>query len=228
MPGLPDWDSRQMASRDDSPRQHPGKAPAIVVDVALALAATLLMMRTQLPALLNQLLGIAFGLLTAVHMWQHRTWLKSLTRGRLTGRRLVSVIGMGAVLACTVALVASGLLMSTWATNLGISAGTGGARALHLPLSNLLYCLVGTHAGLSAKGTSRLPRPALVAWVAAAAAGIWSFVALGFGAYIMGTAGFASLDPTKPAVLSFVQYATVFALFALVGAAIQRAFSRNG
>ena len=47
-------------------------------------------------------------------------------------------------------------------------------------------------------------------------------------AYIMGTAGFASLDPTKPAVLSFVQYATVFALFALVGAAIQRAFSRNG
>ena len=191
------------------------KAAGIAVDVALALVATLLMMRSQLPPMLHQVAGIAFGLLTATHMWQHRAWLASLARGRIAGRRLVSTIGMAAILVCAIALIASGLLMSTWATSLGIAAGTGGARALHLPLSHLLYCIIGVHAGLCAKGVARLPRPALVAWAALAALGIWSFVALDYGGYITGATAFAFVDPSKPLVLSFVQHVSVLALFAL-------------
>ena len=185
------------------------------MDVALAVTATLLMMRAQLPEMLHQVVGIAFGLLTAVHMWQHRVWLGSLSRGRLKGVRLVSAIGMAAILVCAIALIASGLLMSTWATSLGIAAGTGGARALHLPLSHLLYCIIGVHAGLCAKGVARLPRPALVAWAALAALGIWSFVALDFAGYITGSTAFAFVDPSKPLVLSFVQHVSVLALFVL-------------
>ena len=74
----------------------------------------------------------------------------------------------------------------------------------------------------------RLPRPALVAWVIAAAVGVWSLVALDFAGYITGTTAFAFVNPSKPAALSFVQYASVFALFALAGAALQLALEQSG
>ncbi len=192
---------------------------AIAIDIALAVAATLLMMRVHLPAMLHQVAGIAFGVLIGVHLWQHRMWLGALIRGKLKGRHIVSAIGMVAILICAIALIASGLVMSTWATSLGIAAGTGSARALHLPLSHLLYCLIGAHAGLCMKGTRHLPRPALIAWVLAAGAGIWSFVALDFAGCITGATAFAFADPSKPAALYFIQYASVFALFALAGSA---------
>ena len=209
-----------MADERTDKKRRSSKTPAIAVDIALAIIATLLMMRTQLPAMLHQVAGIAFGVLTGVHMWQHRAWLSALLHGKLKGRHLVSAVGMAAILICAAALIVSGLMMSTWATDLGIAAGTGGARGLHLPLSHVLYCLVGTHAGLCMKGVRKLPRPALVAWAFVAAAGIWSFAALDFGGYISGATAFAFVDPSKPAALSFVQYASVFALFALAGVAL--------
>lgn len=215
------------AERTDKNRRS-SKASAIAIDIALAIVATLLMMRTQLPAMLHQVSGIAFGVLTAVHMWQHSAWLGALVHGKLKGRHLVSAAGMAAILVCIAALIVSGLMMSTWATDLGIAAGTGSARGLHLPLSQLLYCLIGAHAGLCMKGVRKLPRPALVAWVIAAAAGIWSFAALDFGGYITGATAFAFVDPSKPAALSFVQYASVFALFALAGAALSTVLSKKG
>ena len=215
-----------MADERTDKKRRSSKTPAIAIDIALAIIATLLMMRTQLPAMLHQVAGIAFGVLTAVQMWQHRAWLSALLHGKLKGRHLVSAVGMAAILACTAALIASGLLMSTWATDLGIAAGTGGARGLHLPLSHVLYCLVGAHAGLCMKGMRRLPRPALIAWVVAAAVGVWSFVALDFAGYITGATAFAFVDPSKHAALSFVQYASVFALFSLAGAALQLALAK--
>lgn len=204
------------------------KTLAIAIDITLAVVATLLMMRTQLPAMLHQVAGIAFGVITGVHMWQHRAWLSALLHGKLKGRHLVSAVGMAAILVCATALIVSGLMMSTWATGLGIAAGTGGARGLHLPLSHVLYCLVAAHAGLSIKGIRRLPRPALIAWVIAAAAGIWSFVALDFPGYITGATAFAFVDPSKPAALSFIQYASVFSLFALVGVALSKVLPKRG
>ncbi|MCR4871339.1 MAG: hypothetical protein K5859_08590 [Atopobiaceae bacterium] len=207
------------AERTDKGRRS-SKTQTIAIDVALAVAATLLMMRAQLPAMLHQVAGIVFGVLTAVHLWQHRAWLGALVHGKLKGRHIMSAIGMAAILVCTAALIVSGLMMSTWATDLGIAAGTGGARGLHLPLSHLLYCLVGAHAGLCMKGVRKLPRPALIAWIIAAAAGIWSFIALDFGGYITGATAFAFIDPTKPVVLSFAQFASIFALFALAGVAL--------
>lgn len=204
------------------------KTLAIAIDITLAVVATLLMMRTQLPAMLHQVAGIAFGVITGVHMWQHRAWLSALLHGKLKGRQIVSAVGMAAILVCATALIVSGLMMSTWATGLGIAAGTGGARGLHLPLSHVLYCLVAAHAGLSIKGIRRLPRPALIAWVIAAAAGIWSFVALDFPGYITGATAFAFVDPSKPAALSFIQYASVFSLFALVGVALSKVLPKRG
>ena len=213
------------AERTDKNRRS-SKAPAIAIDVALAFVTTLLMMRTQLPAMLHQVAGIAFGVLTGAHMWQHRAWLSALLHGKLHGRQLISAVGMAAILVCAAALIVSGLMMSTWATDLGIATGTGGARGLHLPLSHVLYCLVGAHAGLCMKGVRKLPRPALAAWAIVAAAGIWSFAALDFGGYISGATAFAFVDPSKPAALSFVHYASVFSLFALAGAALQLALAK--
>ena len=212
-----------MADERTDTKRRSSKSPSIAIDIALAIIATLLMMRTQLPAMLHQVAGIAFGVLAAVHMWQHRVWLSALLHGKIKGRYLASAIGMAAILICAAALIVSGLMMSTWATDLGIAAGTGGARGLHLPLSHVLYCLVGAHAGLCMKGMRRLPRPALIAWVVAAAVGVWSFVALDFAGYITGATAFAFVDPSKLAVLSFIQYASVFALFALTGAALNKA-----
>lgn len=218
-----------MAEQDAKARRRSSKTAGIAVDVALALTATLLMMRAQLPAMLHQVAGIAFGVLIAIHMWQHHTWLSALVHGKLNGAaQIVSALGMAAILVIAVALIASGLLMSTWASALGIAAGTGGARALHLPLSHLLYCVISLHAGLCMKGVSRLPRPALAVWAAAAALGIRSFIALDFAGYITGATAFAFVDPSKSTIVGFVQYASIFALFALAGAALSTALSKKG
>ena len=218
-----------MAEQDAKTRRRSSKTAGIAVDIALALVATLLMMRAQLPPLFHQIAGIAFGVLIAIHMWQHRTWLSALVHGKLKGAaQTVSALGMAAILVIVVALIASGLLMSTWASALGIAAGTGGARALHLPLSHLLYCVVGVHAGLCMKGVSRLPRPALAVWAVVAALGIWSFIALDFIGYITGATAFAFIDPSKPAAVSFAQYLSIFALFARAGAALSHALARKG
>ena len=218
-----------MAEQDAKARSHGSKTGRIAVDVALALTATLLMMRAQLPAMLHQVAGLAFGVLTAVHMWQHRAWLSALVHGRLKGAaQIVSAVGMAAILVIAVALIASGLMMSTWATALGIATATGGARALHLPLSHLLYCVVGMHAGLCMKGVGKLPRPALAVWAAAAALGIRSFIALDFAGYITGATAFAFVDPSKSAIVGFVQYLSIFALFALAGAALSTALTKKG
>ena len=125
------------AERTDKNRRA-SKTPAIAVDIVLAFVTTLLMMRTQLPAMLHQVAGIAFGMLAGVHMWQHRAWLSALLHGKLHGRQLISAVGMAVILVCAAALIVSGLMMSTWATDLGIATGTGGARRLHLPLSHTL------------------------------------------------------------------------------------------
>ena len=57
-----------MADERTDKKRRSSKTPAIAIDIALAIIATLLMMRTQLPAMLHQVAGIAFGVLTAVHM----------------------------------------------------------------------------------------------------------------------------------------------------------------
>lgn len=200
----------------------------IVIDVALALLATALMMRQHFPAMLHQICGVLFGILIAIHICQHRAWIASLRQGKLRGKRLMGTLLMAAILACAPIMVASGLVMSTWASALGIPAGTGTARAFHLPLSHLCYCLMGIHAGLHTKGVGKLPRPAIIAWILLAVMGVWSFVVLDFGSYITGAVGFAFIDHSKPALLGFAQYISVFALFMLVGAALQQIHLERG
>lgn len=209
-------------------KQGRDRRGGIVIDVSLALLATALMMRQHFPAMLHQICGVLFGILIAIHICQHRAWIASLKQGKPEGKRLVGAFLMAAILACTFIMVASGLAMSTWASALGVPAGTGTARALHLPLSHLCYCLMGMHAGLHAKGVGKLPRPAVTVWSLLAAMGIWSFAALDFGSYIMGTVGFALIDHSKPALLDFAQYISVFALFMLVGAALQQIHLERG
>ena len=58
--------------------------------------------------------------------------------------------------------------------------------------------------------------------------GVWSFVALDFPGYITGATAFAFVDPSKPAALSFIQYASVFSLFALVGVALSKVLPKRG
>lgn len=194
----------------------------IAIDVAIASLATALMMRQHFPAMLHQIGGVLFGIPIAIHIFQHWAWIASLKQGRPKGKRLMGTLLMAAILACVLIMVASGLVMSTWASALGVPAGTGTARALHLPLSHLCYCLVGIHAGLHAKGVEKLPLPAVIAWTLLAATGIWAFTALGFGSYITGAAGFVFIDHSKPTLLDFAQYISVFALFMLAGAALQQ------
>lgn len=175
MPGSHSWASRLMVEKQGRDRRG-----GIVIDVSLALLATALMMRQHFPAMLHQICGVLFGILIAIHICQHRAWIASLKQGKPKGKRLVGAFLMAAILACTFIMVASGLAMSTWASALGVPAGTGTARALHLPLSHLCYCLMGMHAGLHAKGVGKLPRPAVTVWSLLAAMGIWSFAALDF------------------------------------------------
>lgn len=199
------------------------KAGRAGVDFALAVICVLQMLYQHVPALVHQICGVAFGVLIVVHALQHRRTIAALGRGRWTAERIVSTIATVALAVCIVCMVGSGLAMSTWASAAGLG-GAAVARAVHLPLVYLGFCLCGLHFGLKAHRILPLDRlaggarvAAIVVDIAVAALGVWSFAEVGFANYIFGRVGFVFFDATKPIIVSLVQHACVFALFGVIG-----------
>ena len=147
-------------------------------------------------------------------------------------RRAVDVL-LAAICACIIVVLASGLVMSSWAAA-GGAHGAGIARAIHLPLVHMGFCLIALHAGMQMHRAIPVLRKglpsggmlrvcAVLLCVALVAFALWSLIDLRFIDYITGTVGFAFMETTKPVLLDLVECIAIFLAFALLGHVISRA-----
>lgn len=209
----------------------------ITVSVLLACLTLFQMLRMHVPDGAHEVAGVLFGVALAAHIVQHRSWFTARTKGkRSTVRTINSAVILG-LLVCALLMVASGLAMSSWAVGAGLR-GSGIARALHLPLVHIGFCLTALHTGLqirrvipnrrnTAEQGTTAKVLAAIAVTALTVFAVWSLVDLRFADYILGMAGFAYIDPSKPVIMSVVQYLAIFALFAGMGQEIDR-LARRG
>ncbi|MBQ9068519.1 MAG: hypothetical protein IJ131_05565 [Eggerthellaceae bacterium] len=234
----------------------------------LALLAVIQMLHMHIPDEVHEVAGVLFGVVLVVHIVQHSSWFKALAKGKWNALRVVNALVIDCLVLCACAMLASGLAMSGWAVALG-ATGSGIARAIHLPLVHIGFCLLALHAGLqmhrvvskvrtkdcdsngsggnsdknagnsgsgnsnnssSGSGTNDgnvLRTITVLALVAIAAFAVWSIADLDFVGYILGTTGFAFIDPSKPVVLSALQYLAIFILFASIGCGVIRILHRS-
>ena len=196
----------------------------LVVDAVLALLAVEQMMHMLLPDEIHELCGVCLGVFVVLHVVQHRTWFASLRKGPWNARRAIGAVLIACLLLLLVGMLASGLAMSSWAVLAG-ATGTGVARAVHLPLVHVGFCLLAIHAGFQLPRIgSRKQEPAqtlrivgLAACAVLCAVGLWSLADLNFAGYITGSVGFEFIDPSKPLLLHGLQYLSIFVLFATLG-----------
>lgn len=201
------------------------------LDATLALLAVMQMLRGYLPDVIHQAGGVAFGALLAIHLAQHRKQLKRLGRGRGPIPPVNLAITLG-VAFCAVAMVASGIAMTAPASVLRMDSAsaahiTSVAREIHLLVVHAGFLLLGAHAGFSIRAKRNVSRvPQLVETFVVSLFGIHSLADLDFVGYLTGSIPFAFIDATKPTVLAFVQYASIFASCALLGHQLRHELQR--
>ena len=200
-----------------------------VVDVSLAFAFTLLMATALVEDFAHEWLGIAAFVLVAVHQVLNRAWWRALPRGRYTARRVTSTAVNLGLVCCTLALLASSVVISTHAFGwLPAIAGASWARTAHLAGSYWAFLCVAVHVGFHVQpalarvwrrgGVERVVL--LAACVACALAGSWCAVTLDVWTYLTLSVPFVFVDATVPLAGRLAQWALAGAFFSLVGAVI--------
>lgn len=200
-----------------------------VVDVSLAIVFMLLMATALVEDFAHEWLGIAAFVLVAAHQVLNRAWWRVLPRGRYTARRVASTVVNLGLVCCTVALVASSVVISTHAFGwLPAISGASWARTAHLAGSYWAFVFVAIHVGFHVQPTlARIWRQGraarvvlLVACVACVVAGSWRVVALDMWTYLTLSAPFVFVDATVPLAGRFAQWALAGVFFSLFGSMV--------
>lgn len=212
-------------------RTRPRRRAAVrrVVDAGLAIASTLLMATALVEDFAHEWLGIAAFVLVAAHQVLNRAWWRALPRGRYTARRAVSTVVNLGLVCCTVALVASSVVISTHAFGwLPAISGASWARTSHLAGSYWAFVFAAIHVGFHVQSTlarawrrGRAARVVLLALcIGCALAGGWCVVALDVWTYLTLSVPFVFVDATVPLVRRFAQWVLAGAFFSLFGSMV--------
>lgn len=196
----------------------------VAVDVALAVLFVAVMATALVQEVPHEYLGIAVFAAVVVHVVLNRRWFKALTHGRYRAVRVLQFVAVVGLLVCIVGQVASSLVLSKFAFGfLPALPGAALARRVHMLCSYWSFVFAFAHAGLQLKGFGRLVRakgaaPAASVWLARVGAvavscyGVYAFVQMNMGAYLLGQVQFAFADFTVPIALLFARYAAVAVL----------------
>ena len=199
------------------------------VDVCLVLVFVLLMATALVEDFAHEWLGIAAFVLVAAHQVLNRAWWRALPRGRYTVRRAAgTVVDLGLV-GCTLALLASSVVISTHAFGwLPAISGASWARTAHLAGSYWAYLCAALHVGFHVQpALARVWRCGgvrrtilLAACAACALAGGWCAVTLDMWTYLTLSVPFVFVDAAVSRVGRLVQWVLAGAFFSLAGAVI--------
>lgn len=208
-----------------------------MIDALLGFVLTLVMATALLENVAHEYLGVAAIVLVVAHQAVNRAWWHSLARGRYSLRRAAGALVNVMLVAGTLALAGSSIVISTHAFGwLPAITGAWWARTAHLLGSYWLYVCAAVHVGfhvqpllarlMSTGGARRVAVLTIAALVSAA--GAWSFVCLGLPTYLTLGASFVFVDASIPLVLRVMQWSSVAVLFVCVGAVAWWLFGKFG
>lgn len=197
----------------------------IAVDVALALLFVVVMATAIIQEVPHEYFGVALFAVVVAHIVLNRRWFKTLFRGRYGTVRIMQLVPIAGLAVCIVGQIASALVLSKYALGfLPALPGASWARRVHMLCSYWSFVFAFAHAGAQFKGFARLARtnmhamPSVAIWLARALVttiscyGVYAFVRMGLGAYLLGRVQFAFVDSATPLALACARYAAVAVL----------------
>ena len=202
------------------------RAIKIAVDVTMAVVLIAIMATALVQEMPHEYLGIAMFVLVVVHMVLNRKWLAAALRGKLGVPHVPHLVLMAGILVCFVGMVASSLVLSKYAFGfLPSLPGASWARRVHMLFSYWMFVLTFAHMGLHIRLPRRMETWKLWALralaVVGACYGVYAFVRLGLFGYLTGQVQFAMADFATPLPITFLRYAGVGVLVAVVFHGVQ-------
>ena len=198
----------------------------VAVDTSLAALFIVVMATALVQEASHEYLGVGLFAAVVAHTILNRRRFRALLRGRRSVVRTLRLMVIACLIACVVGQAGSALVLSKFAFGfLPSLPGASLARRIHMLCSYWSFALAFAHVGLHTKGLGRLMhienaldasgvlRFAIWAgrffFVAFACFGVYSFVKLDFGAYLLGQVQFAFADRGISIVHSLMSYASI-------------------
>lgn len=188
----------------------------------------------------HEYVGIALFITVVAHIVLNRRWFKALFRGRYNVLRILQLITIMGLLACMVGQMASSLVLSKYAFGfLPALPGAGWARRVHMLCSYWSFVFAFAHTGLQLKGFGRLVKPkgsdvpsavvrlGHIAAIAISCYGMYAFVQMGMGGYLLGQVEFAFVDFSTPPALMCVRYTAIAVLVATAFYCLRRIIGKS-
>lgn len=203
----------------------------IVVDAVLAGLFVAVMATALVQEAPHEYLGASLFVAVVTHVALNKRWFKALARGRYNAVRVLRLVAIAGLLVCVVGQVASALVLSKYVFGfLPVLPGASLARRVHMLCSYWGFTFAFAHVGLHFKGLLRLMHiegtsdtsgaHRHVIWTGRflfaiiAYFGAYSFVRLGFGAYLLGQVQFAVAGYGMSIIPSLMGYASIAVLIA--------------
>ncbi len=181
----------------------------------------------------HEVLGCAMFELMLVHVTLNWSWYRNLLKGRWSSGRILQTAVDFLVLACMLASMASGILLSRYVfARLEITGDLAIVRLMHLIASYWGFCLMSIHLGMHWNVITFMIRDRRIRFVmnavgiCAAAYGLIAFVARGIGGYLLLLTQFVFFDFEEPLPLFMTDYVAIMALCVFIGVLLSKTEQR--
>ena len=198
----------------------------LIVDAMMSLCLFLLMGYQLWGDSAHEWIGTGMFVLFIAHHLLNVKWYRGIFSGKMTKRRVFSIVLNILLISDMVLLAFSGITMSNHVfAFLGIRGHTGAARIIHIMTSYWGFILMSVHIGMHWEMISGIIKKhfeltcrsdttkAAVKIVSAliAAYGVYAFCKRDFLTYMLGRSHFVFFDFSEPAVLFYADYLAITA-----------------
>lgn len=198
----------------------------LIVGALMSLCLFLLMGYQLWGDFVHEWIGTWMFLLFIAHHLLNRKWYRGIFSGKMTKRRVFSIVLNILLISDMILLAFSGITMSNHVFSfLDIRGHTGAARLIHIIASYWGFILMSVHIGMHWKMISGIIKKhsgltcrsdatkAAVRIVSAliAAYGVFAFCKRNFLTYMLGRTHFVFFDFSEPAVLFYADYLAITA-----------------
>lgn len=196
----------------------------IIIDLLMVFLLPLLMGYSLVGELYHEIIGIAIGVLFAVHIALNRRWFAALFKGRYNIRRIVTTVVNLLLIVCVLTSMVSGIFLSKYVFRfLGIKAFSSLMRSLHMLAAYWGFIIMSFHAGThGSRMMSKLKhKPAKYvlspAFLLLSAYGVYAFNKRGFADFLFSKVMFVFFDYSEPFIFYYLDYLSVMVLFMTLG-----------
>lgn len=198
----------------------------LIVDALMSLCLFLLMGYQLWGDFVHEWIGTWMFLLFIAHHLLNRKWYRGIFSGKMTKRRVFSIVLNILLISDMILLAFSGITMSNHVFSfLDIRGHTGAARLIHIIASYWGFILMSVHIGMHWKMISGIIKKhsgltcrsdatkaaVRIVSVLIAAYGVFAFCKRNFLTYMLGRTHFVFFDFSEPAVLFYADYLAITA-----------------